>query len=129
MFESIRVPKDLYHHSNRPRLPRGEWEKMLIRLVHNATTVCSRLASGNLISSLSAVGDNQSAFTISITLQSKSNESALEAVKREGLALGWHTLRCDVIGSDFTTSFLHFLKPHARWGLGKCFYFVMNNKM
>lgn len=124
MFESIRVPKDLYHHSNRSCLPRGEWEKMLIRLVHNAATVCSRLASGNLISSLSAVGDNQSAFTISITLQSKSNESALEAVKREGLALGWHTLCCDVIENDFY-NFIFTLFEAARslLGVGKMFLF------
>lgn len=51
---------------------------MLILLVHNA----ARLSS-NLISSLSAVGDNQSAFTIGITLQSKSNENALRRVANE----------------------------------------------
>lgn len=40
--------------------------------MHNA----ARLSS-NLISSQSAAGDNQSALTIGITLQSKSNENAL----------------------------------------------------
>lgn len=75
MFTSGKLPQELFHRSNPSRLQnplavnRG---KMLILLVHNA----ARLSS-NLISSLSAVGDNQSAFTIGITLQSKSNESAI----------------------------------------------------